>query len=72
MKAAGSTVPKMDKPETAPMMLFKSKPERLKAKRQRIEDEIVGYIISRKQPPGRLIEMASQIKMDLELMQGRR
>ena len=50
-------------------MLFKSKPQRLMAKRQRIEDEIVGYIIARKQPPGRLIEMASQIKMDLELMQ---
>jgi hypothetical protein len=54
------------------MMLFKSKPERLKAKRQLIEDEIVGYIISRKQPPAKLIAQASQIKMDLELMQGRR
>jgi hypothetical protein len=53
-------------------MFLKSKTQRLAAKRQRLEDEIVGYIIARKQPPGRLIEMASQIKMDLELMQARR
>jgi len=53
-------------------MLFLSKSKRLAAKRQRIEDEIVGYIIARKEPPGRLVEMASKIKMDLELMQPRR
>jgi len=61
----------MGRPETL-AMLFLSKSKRLAAKRQRIEDEIVGYIIARKQPPGRLVERASKIKMDLELMQPRR
>lgn len=53
-------------------VFFQSKTKRLQAKRQRIEDEIVGYIISRKQPPFHLMERASKIKLDLELRQSRR
>jgi hypothetical protein len=53
-------------------MFFQSKPKRMMAQRQKIEDEIMGYLITRKQPPPRLVEKASRIKMDLELMQSRR
>jgi hypothetical protein len=52
-------------------MLFKSKPVRLAARHKRIEDEILGYLITRKEPPAKLVEMASKMKLELELM-GRR
>ena len=45
----------------------KPKAKRLIAKRQRLEDEILGYLIARKSPPGKLMEQASKIKMELEL-----
>jgi hypothetical protein len=50
-------------------MFFLSKPKRLIAQRQKIEDEIMGYLITRKTPPAHLVAKASRIKMDLELMQ---
>ena len=52
-------------------MLFKPNARRLRAKRQRLEDEILGYLIARKEPPGKLVAAASQIKMDLDAMAGR-
>ena len=52
-------------------MLFKPNARRLRAKRQRLEDEILGYLIARKEPPGKLVAAASQIKMDLDAMGGR-
>ena len=54
-----------------PHRLCKSNARRLRAKRQRLEDEILGYLIARKEPPGKLVAAASQIKMDLDAMGGR-
>ena len=48
-------------------MFFKPTARRLAAKRQRLEDEILGYLIARKAPPGKLMEQASRIKMELDL-----
>ena len=53
-------------------MLFQPKARRLAAKRQRLEDEIRGYLIARKTPPGKLMEQASRLKMELELAGARR
>lgn len=53
-------------------MFFTSKPQRLATKLKHVEDEIVGHIMARKQPPERLVEMVSRIKMDLEVLEARR
>ena len=52
-------------------MLFKSKPKRLAEKHRRLEDEILGYLITRKEPPTHLVETAARLKLDLELMRAR-
>lgn len=52
-------------------MLFKPRRERLLAKRQRLEDEIVGYVLARKAPPEKLVIEASRLKMEVEVL-GRR
>ena len=52
-------------------MLFKPRKERLLAKRQRLEDEIVGYVLARKAPPEKLLIEASRLKMEVEVL-GRR
>jgi hypothetical protein len=48
-------------------MFFKPSVKKLVAKRARIEDEIRGYLIARKTPPGKLMAEASRIKMELEV-----
>ena len=47
-------------------MLFKPTAKSLQAKRMKLEDEIRGYLIARKTPPGKLMEQASRIKMELD------
>ncbi len=53
-------------------MLFKPNARRLHAKRQRLEDEILGYLIARKEPPGQLVAAASKLKMELDVSKSRR
>jgi hypothetical protein len=53
-------------------MFFKPTDRRLRAKRQRLEDEIMGYLIARKQPPDKLVVAASRIKMELDAASGSR
>ncbi len=48
-------------------MLFKPRREKLLAKRQRLEDEIVGYVLARKPPPEKLVVEASRLKMEMEV-----
>jgi hypothetical protein len=52
-------------------MFFKPRREKLLARRQRLEDEIVGYVLARKAPPEKLVVEASRLKMEVELLGAR-
>jgi hypothetical protein len=47
-------------------MLFKPRNEKLLARRRRLEDELIGYVLARKAPPERLVIEASRLRTEIE------